>query len=502
MFKEEPSQTTRAASVERTYLDNKAILVNLLRSQLGDNLQRFIQDEVTQLGPKDTETLFRRLVAGISRDDTLWDQDRRDGALTLLPFIDYKKLRPGQIAIPYINAIQSQDANSDPYGPVDGLLKAGAIIIPQIPQDSGFYPDILNDIFYELEGMTWRLEGEGRDYAKAEENKLKTAFYPPPVEFQPLPKEMPMVMKTGAEVLFDSRDHLNLSNLLEISSGDIRRVPLKFSHVQQALQEIISKPLPDQVINQVNLVKLKRWEAIWDPNSPSILFLGSNEAGVYPLDIKTAIGTIFVDRKLSYLRQNGLAKVGLDSVLIAGMFAKSKRIIEFSYGNPNSLGLEPEIEPGQLRLEHVGFSVSQKELQAEDPRKFTVKDEGVYWGNDITDQEGRLLYTPHYYTFPVQTEIDQSFHNFFRRDASHGSVITEAMQKKTAGHIRQVRTKYEDWLRVSTPYRLYLGGEKNDPLMQSGFYSYVNMHFVRFGKPSKQGRHKAATWEVELPINI
>lgn len=115
-------------------LGNRRNLATLLSQadEREDILDRASND-IAALDAAETGIFVKTLLNGLSRDDTLWNQDKRDGALELFPLVDFGKLRGEQLAQDYLDAIAAQNADSDPYGTIYSLLEAGKSFASYLP---------------------------------------------------------------------------------------------------------------------------------------------------------------------------------------------------------------------------------------------------------------------------------------------------------------------------------------------------------------------------------
>ena len=87
-----------------------------IKARLQDELETFSGDERTHL--------VKSLIIGISKDDALWNVDKRDGAVEILKIVDFKETDVEDIWSSYKEQISNRFGTVNPYGWVFSLLEA------------------------------------------------------------------------------------------------------------------------------------------------------------------------------------------------------------------------------------------------------------------------------------------------------------------------------------------------------------------------------------------
>lgn len=125
----------RPAILLESTLGNRETLHHLLslRSSAKEKVLDEASKEIEALDHAETGRLVQLIFNGLSREDEEWDVNKRDGALELLWLIDFEKVGRNQLEKDYLNAVATQNSDSDPYGSIHSLLDAGQIISDHLP---------------------------------------------------------------------------------------------------------------------------------------------------------------------------------------------------------------------------------------------------------------------------------------------------------------------------------------------------------------------------------
>lgn len=113
--------------------NRKTLRTILSRSEERETILDKASVSIIALDATEATTFTKTILRGLATEDTQWNQDRRDGALEILPLVDLGKIRQEELTQSYIEAVASQNGDSDPYGTISGLGEAGKIVGPFLP---------------------------------------------------------------------------------------------------------------------------------------------------------------------------------------------------------------------------------------------------------------------------------------------------------------------------------------------------------------------------------
>jgi len=137
-----------------------------------------VSTQLKNFDDNDSDSFFKLLLKGLGTEDKIWDQNRRDAALEILPLTPFEKIPKENILKEYLNAVSTQDENSDPYGTISSLIEAGKKLAP-------FFPTHLHARFqinYAWEGLASIFtERNFQDYLFIYEESSKIKDIVPPM---------------------------------------------------------------------------------------------------------------------------------------------------------------------------------------------------------------------------------------------------------------------------------------------------------------------------------
>lgn len=105
-------------------------------TEFGDNMsqvRQYASSALERLTREEKTDIASFLIQGLGQDNTVWEQNRRDGALDLLFLIDFNDIDVAKVASVLRRAIKDQPSSADPLGSIYSLSRAHEFIIPHIP---------------------------------------------------------------------------------------------------------------------------------------------------------------------------------------------------------------------------------------------------------------------------------------------------------------------------------------------------------------------------------
>lgn len=133
------------------------------------------RDQIMSFDTQGTVGLLKLIFNNLALESDSLNTDRqniRDGALAILPLVDYRNIRPNRLLSEYMQAIDSLGDDADPFGSIDALLEAGKIITPHLPHDQ---------ISIQTISDTWsmiasRFAGDEERYISNKKQELEAAM--------------------------------------------------------------------------------------------------------------------------------------------------------------------------------------------------------------------------------------------------------------------------------------------------------------------------------------
>ena len=139
----QPGQTEGFISQSRGIFDKYIYDVLTLRKLIGppkvsDAVTTEAAREITLLSPAGTGQMTAGLFSIIGNEkpsaEPAFEQDAREGALTLFKLIDFSKINNRVLLETYLSQINSTPRDAEAFGSIYSLLAAGVIIAPHLPE--------------------------------------------------------------------------------------------------------------------------------------------------------------------------------------------------------------------------------------------------------------------------------------------------------------------------------------------------------------------------------
>lgn len=165
---------------------------------------------IATLNVGETITFVRTILNGLTRDDGIWNVDRRDGAIELLSVTDLDRIQRHQLLRDYLGAVQTQTADSDPYGSISSLLRAGGVFDEHLPLDGGTRTQIDSAWNKIADYFT----GDDKDYIIQEKNNLVNSI---PMDIEDLHDHETGRLGQRKQPKFEANEQLLHDKYLEIT---------------------------------------------------------------------------------------------------------------------------------------------------------------------------------------------------------------------------------------------------------------------------------------------
>lgn len=199
--------------IESILGDQNKLRAILSQSDEADVVLDQASSSVAALSVSETTTFVKTLLNGLTKDDGIWNVDRRDGAIELLLVTDLNRIRRDQLLRDYLAATQTQTTDSDPYGSIASLLHAGGVFEDHFP---------IGEVTRTQIGSAWNkiadyFTGEDKDYIISEKNRLINSI---PVNVEDLHDHEAGRLGRRERPRFEANEQVLHDKYLEITQKD------------------------------------------------------------------------------------------------------------------------------------------------------------------------------------------------------------------------------------------------------------------------------------------